>query len=75
MELYLAMSSSNKTSVSSSGRGTNKNKLSQQHGKSDHHQTKSSDSTKHDKVQVSNKYIVILMIKIISLYQCFYLHV
>jgi len=44
------MSSSNKSLVSS-GRGTNKNK-SQQHGKSDHHQTKSSDSTKHDKAQV-----------------------
>jgi len=46
------MSSSNKAFVSSGGRGTNKNK-SQQHGKSDHHQSKSSDSTKHDKAQVS----------------------
>jgi hypothetical protein len=49
------MSSSNKSLVSSGGRGTNKNK-SQQHGKSDHHQTKSSsDSTKHDKAQVGQK--------------------
>ncbi|XP_015433940.1 PREDICTED: protein lingerer isoform X2 [Dufourea novaeangliae] len=44
------MSSSNK-SVSSGGKGTNKNKSSQQHGKSDHHQTKSSDSMKHEKAQ------------------------
>jgi len=51
------MSSSNKSLVSSGGRGTNKNK-SQQHGKSDHHhQTKSSDSTKHDKAQVGPKQI------------------
>lgn len=43
------MSSNNKSLVSSGGRGANKNKS--QHGKSDHHQTKS-DLTKHDKAQV-----------------------
>ncbi|XP_051162181.1 protein lingerer isoform X2 [Leptopilina boulardi] len=43
------MSSGNKSSVSSGGRGTSKNKTSQ-HGKSDH-QFKSSDSTKQDKIQ------------------------
>jgi len=46
------MSSNNKAFVSSGGRGTNKTK-SQQHGKSDHHQSKSSDSNKHDKAQVN----------------------
>lgn len=43
------MSSGNKSSVSSGGRGTSKNKTSQ-HGKSDH-QFKSSDLTKQDKIQ------------------------
>lgn len=49
--------SSNKSMVSSGGRGANKNKS--QHGKSDHHQAKS-DSTKHDKAQVDTNSFIYL---------------
>lgn len=63
-EILLAMSSNNKSMVSS-GRGTNKNK-SQHHGKSD--QTKSSDSVKHDKAQVGIQLFAPLLLQLLDLF-------